>query len=133
MFTRSWIACSKYDKHSRLNSQCIWLYLYEHWMATKIDNPYFITFLIRTPHILVICGVVWSKERIVRYYVFKRDWIAWSTYDNHSRLNSHHIWLDLFDHFMGTRLVIGDWLVNFVFICPPKIMKEVVVAFIWIC
>ena len=37
-FDKDWIACSKYDKHSRLNSQLNWEDLYDYLMSTQIST-----------------------------------------------------------------------------------------------
>ena len=36
VFERDWTTCSKYDNHSRLNSQCNWGNLYDHLMGMRI-------------------------------------------------------------------------------------------------
>lgn len=54
----------------------------------KVDNPYLVTSLIRTP-IFEWLYVVWcgSTELVPNRHVFERDWTACSKYVNHSGLN----------------------------------------------
>ena len=60
----------------------------------KVDVPTSVSDLNQTPTVewyVVRCG---SKDRYQKD-VSKRDWITCSKYDNHSRLNKQHNWVDL--------------------------------------
>ena len=44
------------------------------------------------------------KNKCNKRNVFKRDWIAYSEYDHHSKLDSKHNQKDLQDHLVSMRI-----------------------------
>ena len=90
--------------------------------VVKLDNPYSITFLVKTrisKWYMIWCG---SKNGQQRNTCFTRNRIACSNYNNPSTFNSQDIWGDLHDHLMSTR--IFTLKTNKISIWAPKIMNR---------
>ena len=63
--------------------------------AITKDFPGSVTYLNHKPiYIWVVCGSVWFQEWVLKRLVFESDWIVCSKYDDHSRLNDQHSYVE---------------------------------------
>ena len=85
----------------------------------KVDDPYSVTFLIRTP-IFESYVVCWGSKNGYQKDMNLRelDYLL-KEFDIHSSLNSQHHWDDLYDHSKGMR--IFTMLMDKIFIGAPRI------------
>ena len=57
----------------------------------EVDMPKLKLALIWTPTFVCVSDYVWIYEVILKKYMFKIDWIAYSKYANYSRFVTHVI------------------------------------------
>ena len=79
-----WVIAAKSRCTTNLNGKNVEL-------VNKVDNPYSVTFLIRTP-IFEWYVVRFASKNGYQKDVFVRYWTSCSKYDDHSRLNGEHNW-----------------------------------------
>ena len=58
---------------------------------TQGRQPLLSYFSYHDTYVLVVRGLACLHEQVLKRHVFREDWIVWSNYDNHSRINTQQI------------------------------------------
>lgn len=95
----------------------------------NVDVPYMVLHQNQTFAIEWYGGMCGYKNKYKNQkHVSKKGWTTNSNYDNHSTLDSHHNWKNLYDQLISTKYF--TLIMNKMFTCAPKIMRNLAITLI---